>query len=454
MPRNNSKTNRYKNVDNVFAELDLDNLSFQTPISRSSSYASITSLPESEPDYQLNTNQIDLNCEYVKLQIQATHLVAEFVEARREFINAYDQWLMNRKLVILELYQLSEDLDNWKFGKDVSQAAGSGLGIIGGAVGITGAITVLTGGAAIPAALIFAGIGVGLTGGMTSLTGNIMETIADKRKAKKAIEALAEDEENTSKVINCYEALKLTMFEAKFVLDRHESCRKIIYSKLTALDVPTETFNPHGLIHHMKVEQLNTAEYGDSFNYVENEVLNRSRSSSDVVDEVNKKEKSIKSASDLSKTDSKIEPKNLKNDTKNSKNDKNHAPKPEQNTLGDNPDNSTTDYQNPSKHGAIYEAADGQDFSRGASALATTVGGGNTVKDVVGIVMKNGLQSAQSLAVGLGGAFIVIDLYQIFNASRSLNKGSMSETAGVLRLKGDQLLEQQLFFNQIYEYLR
>ena len=58
------------------------------------------------------------------------------------------------------------------------------------------------------------------------------------------------------------------------------------------------------------------------------------------------------------------------------------------------------------------------------------------------------------MAVGLGGAFIVIDLYHIFNASRSLNKGSMSETAGVLRLKGDQLLEQQLFFNQIYEYLR
>merc|ERR1712050_648587 len=100
------------------------------------------------------------------------------------------------------------------------------------------------------------------------------------------------------------------------------------------------------------------------------------------------------------------------------------------------------------------EAADCQDFSRGASALATSVSGGNTVKDVVGIVMKNGLQSAQSLAVGLGGAFIVIDLYQIFNASRSLNEGSVSATASVLRLKGDQLLEQQLFFNQIYEYLR
>lgn len=452
MPRNSSKTNRYKNVDDVFAELDLDNMSFQIPISRSSSHASITSLPESEPDYELNTNQIDLNSEHVKLQIQATHLVAEFVEARREFINAYDQWLMNRKLVILELYQLSEDLDNWKFGKDVSQAAGSGLGIIGGAVGITGAITVLTGGAAIPAALIFAGIGVGLTGGVTSLSGNIMETIADKRKAKKAIEALAEDEENTSKVVNCYEALKLTMFEAKFVLDRHASCRKIIHSKLTALDVPTETFNPHGLIHHMKVEQLNTAEYGNSFNYVENEILNRPRSSSDAVEEIKNAEKTIKSAD--SKAVSKFESKNLKNDTKNAKTDVSSSMKSGQNSTGDNPDNSSTDFQNPSKHGAIYEAADGQDFSRGASALATTVGGGNTVKDVVGIVMKNGLQSAQSLAVGLGGAFIVIDLYQIFNASRSLNKGSMSETAGVLRLKGDQLLEQQLFFNQIYEYLR
>lgn len=197
---------------------------------------------------------------------------------------------------------------------------------------------------------------------------------------------------------------------------------------------------------------MNTAEYGNSFNYVENEILNRPRSSSDAVEEIKNAEKTIKSAD--SKAVSKFESKNLKNDTKNAKTDVSSSMKSGQNSTGDNPDNSSTDFQNPSKHGAIYEAADGQDFSRGASALATTVGGGNTVKDVVGIVMKNGLQSAQSLAVGLGGAFIVIDLYQIFNASRSLNKGSMSETAGVLRLKGDQLLEQQLFFNQIYEYLR
>merc|ERR1711976_888908 len=241
-----------------------------------------------ESETPLNQTPIDLNCESVKLKIQATHLVAEFVEARREFINAYENWLINRKLIILELYQLCEELDKWKFGKDVSQAAGSGLGIIGGAVGLTGAITVLSGGTALPAALIFAGIGVGLTGGVTSLSGNIMETIADKKKARQAIEHLADDETRTAKVVQCYENLKLTMFEAKFVLDRHETCKQIIHSKLEALDVPTETFNPHGLIHHMKVEQLKTAEFGNSFNFVEDEILSKSRSSSDAVEEMTK----------------------------------------------------------------------------------------------------------------------------------------------------------------------
>merc|ERR1711997_861085 len=121
--------------------------------------------------------------------------------------------------------------------------------------------------------------------------------IVDKRKAKQAIDHLSEDEKATAKVINCYEALKLTMFEAKFVLDRHESCKKIIYSKLEALDVPTETFNPHGLIHHMKVEQLKTAEYGNSFNYIEEEILSKSRSSSDAVEEMTKEQSKLKSES-------------------------------------------------------------------------------------------------------------------------------------------------------------
>ena len=53
----------------------------------------------------------------------------------------------------------------------------------------------------VSAGLIFAGIGVGLTGGVTSLSGNIMETIADKKKARQAIEHLADDETRTAKVV-------------------------------------------------------------------------------------------------------------------------------------------------------------------------------------------------------------------------------------------------------------
>lgn len=108
----------------------------------------------------------------------------------------------------------------------------------------------------------------------------------------------------------------------------------------------------------------------------------------------------------------------------------------------------------PSTSRTIAEASASTDMSRGGSILVGTVSSSNGIKDVVAKYAFVGLQSAQGLAVGLSSAFIAVDLYQLFNATRNLNNGSMSETAKVLRMKADQLLEQQLFFNQIYEYLR
>merc|ERR1712080_483026 len=104
-----------------------------------------------------------------------------------------------------------------------------------------------------------------------------------------------------------------------------------------------------------------------------------------------------------------------------------------------------------SEYSTISEASASTDISRGGSILAGTVSSSNGVKDVLAKYAFVGLQSAQGLAVGLSSAFIAVDMYQLFNATRNLNNGSMSETAKVLRLKADQLLEQQLFFNQIYE---
>ena len=64
---------RYKNVDDVLPDLDLENLSLQIPTSLTNSQASITSLPESEDDtpspYHLNQTPIDMDSEYVKLKI-------------------------------------------------------------------------------------------------------------------------------------------------------------------------------------------------------------------------------------------------------------------------------------------------------------------------------------------------------------------------------------------------
>ena len=76
------------------------------------------------------------------------------------------------------------------------------------------------------------------------------------------------------------------------------------------------------------------------------------------------------------------------------------------------------------------------------------------MKEVLSRAVLPSLQFGQSLAVGLSSAFIVVDIYQLLTASRNLNNGSVSETATVLRSKSDQMLEQQLFFNQIYEYIR
>merc|ERR1711963_1228042 len=107
----------------------------------------------SDLDYDQNTtknlNQLQktftkINLDYQKekdlanLKMSAAFIVVEYVEARSEFINSYETWLRGRKEIILELYQIANELDKWKKGKDVTQAAGSSMGLIGGSLTITG----------------------------------------------------------------------------------------------------------------------------------------------------------------------------------------------------------------------------------------------------------------------------------------------------------------------------
>lgn len=196
--------------------------------------------------------------EKTQLQMSAAFIVAEYVEARRDFLNSYENWLLKRKEIILELYQLSNELDKWRKGKDISQAAGSSMGLIGGSLTITGLVLLpVTMGAS--STLCAVGLGVGLTGGVTSLSGTVGELLADKSKVKTAQNQMNLDIQNTAKIAKAYENLKLCLFEANFVLERCKESKKIIQDKLKDLEIQNSSFMPQGLIHTMKVEQINSA---------------------------------------------------------------------------------------------------------------------------------------------------------------------------------------------------
>ena len=554
--------------------------------------------------------------ELAQLKMSSAFIVAEYVEARRDFLKSYEDWLISRKEIILELYQLSNELDKWKKGKDITQAAGSSMGLLGGSLTISGLILMpVTAGTS--GVLCAVGLGVGLTGGVTSLSGTIAEILADKSKVKTAQEGMTMDQDRTSKIVKAYETLKLCLFEANFILDRCKEARDMIEQKLEALEIRNSSFMPQGLIHTMKVEQINSALAATKINNeikkrkeeiekakskeasgtggffgslrsekIEEEPEDGEKENADPKSVANTENQLQKSTSNnstqpLPKSPSNI-PRNMAEDgqieklengqlfqdeaedseeiesfmvqsdgkdeqnqmkkiaskdeeflvsskkflqlktdkeidisfetnfedtsangtvkqgaeaidhpLQSSAEEQQQQEKPDPNSSNPTASKKFNTLSSPTTHWeqqikdyeinkqltqegikltsssnftpidstsnpyqTLQEASSSTDLSRGSSLFLGTASSSNGVKEVLSKAVLPGLQVGQQLAVGLSSAFIVVDVYQLFTASRNLNRGSVSETAKVLRMKADQLLEQQLFFNQIYEYIR
>ena len=454
----------------------------------------------SDLDYDQNTtknlNQLQktftkINLDYQKekdlanLKMSAAFIVAEYVEARSEFINSYETWLRGRKEIILELYQISNELDKWKKGKDVTQAAGSSMGLIGGSLTITGlALMPVTMG--VSGTLCAVGLGVGLTGGVTSLSGTIGEILADKKRVKQAQEHMNKDNNATVRIVKAYENLKLCLFEANFILERCQESRDIIQQKLRDLEITNSTFMPQGLIHTMKVEQINTAlaaskiekqlklqreeqeqEQEQKVEITNNELAEQTESQKIIGKRLSNPQLShpleelTDTEYDTALPESPLLPRKPIHDeiftmTKSLEHDPSTKKDLDRTLNGTtlktdlNVNSVVLDYGQDQ----LNNASSSQDISRAQSLFLGTTSSGNGVKEVLSRAVLPSLQFGQSLAVGLSSAFIVVDIYQLLTASRNLNNGSVSETATVLRSKSDQMLEQQLFFNQIYEYIR
>ena len=234
------------------------------------------------------------------------------------------------------------------------------------------------------------GLGIGLTGGVTGLSGAVGETLATKSKSKTAQEKLFDDHQNTIELVKAYQQIKILVLKIASMREKNTACYQVVLDKLSTLNIKPHQFIPKSLVKMVKKEM---------------EASSSNKNAPDVLF-------NTKSAvgGDLMKLEDDVT--------------------------------------------QVEEAASENDVSRGSSIVLGTVSSTNGVRDALAKYALVGIQSAQSVAVGISGVFIAVDIFQLLTAGKNLTAGSISASAEVLRAKAEQLMEQQLFFNEVYEYLR
>ncbi|XP_063045203.1 apolipoprotein L4 isoform X1 [Engraulis encrasicolus] len=135
---------------------------------------------------------------------QDVRLTFLFQTSALSFIGLFSQRHSRMEQFLSDLEESARQLDNMKFGANISTVAGSSVGVVGGVLSIVGlALAPVTAGVSL--ALTLSGVGLGVTSGVNSLVTGITEMAVNKKHGTEAQNTFQRFMEDVQKLGDCLE---------------------------------------------------------------------------------------------------------------------------------------------------------------------------------------------------------------------------------------------------------
>ncbi|XP_063045210.1 apolipoprotein L4 isoform X2 [Engraulis encrasicolus] len=135
---------------------------------------------------------------------QDVRLTFLFQKSAESFISVFSQHHSRMLQFLSNLEEYARQLDDMKFGANISTVAGSSVGVVGGVLSIAGlALAPVTAGVSL--ALTLSGIGLGVTSGVNSLVTGLTEMAVNKKHGTEAQNTFQSFMEDVQKLGDCLE---------------------------------------------------------------------------------------------------------------------------------------------------------------------------------------------------------------------------------------------------------